>query len=233
MLPLIIPEGIQTAEHFDADTAPMTRRGQQLDAADFSRPFHMGAAAGTEVRARDPHQPHRTGQRLLAAVVQLFQLLCRRIEYLDGKILPHDGIGLPLDALQIVPVYGAVEIDGDEGLLPLHVHMKTHIVIAVIPMHEAGNDMLAGMILTVPHPPGPVRYTMYSHSCRQRPVRIENRAVLPLPGVQHMHAACIALRVLRLFFRNGAPVSRLAAALGIKALRGKGHLPKGCLRREL
>ena len=92
-------------------------------------------------------------------------------------------------------------------------------------MHQAGDNMLPGMILHQIKPARPVDPAMHHPADRKRPVRIMHHPVVRPPlHIKHLHSA-----VLRGLQRS--PVRRLSTALRIEArilqhnLKGTALLP--------
>ena len=71
---------------------------------------------------------------------------------LDGKILPDGAVGLRLQPLEVFCRDGAVKVH----LHSLLAHVKAHVVVAVLAVNEAGEDMLAGVLLHQVKPPTPI-----------------------------------------------------------------------------
>ena len=80
-------------------------------------------------------------------------------------ILEDDGIGLLLDLHQLFPAERTVEIDGHHLA-----HVEADVVIAIVPVHEAGHDVLTGVVPAVSHAARPVDHAVICLADRQRPV---------------------------------------------------------------
>ena len=169
----------------------------------------MGAAAGAAVRAGKGHQPHLPGNILFGAVDRLFQGCPLQKPDIDGVVLPDVGVGRGLDGGQVFRGDLVVEVDGHH-ILP---QVEAHIVAAVAGADDAADDVLAGMLLHMVKPPGPVDDAGDGFSHGQRPAApVQDDAVL-FPHVGHSGPAQRAL------------VGRLAAPLGIKGGAVQHHHP--------
>ena len=103
----------------------------------------MGGAAGADVHAGDRDDAHLALDLDFAAVGEIGQLLPGRIGNLHRKIGEYGLVGRSLDPGQFLPADGAVEIQG-HVLIP---QVEAHIAITEPGVHQAGDDVLAGMLL--------------------------------------------------------------------------------------
>ena len=125
----------------------------------------MGSTAGAEVSTTEVHDPDIAGEGLLRAVVDCLQLFRGRPDCGHATILEDDGIGLLLDQHQLLPAERTVEIDGH------HItHVEADVVVAIVAMHEAGHDVLTGVVPAVSHTARPVDHAVVRLTDRQCPV---------------------------------------------------------------
>ena len=125
----------------------------------------MGSAAGAEVGTTEVHDADISGEGLLRAVVDHLQLFRGRPDRAHTTILEDDGIGLLLDQHQLFPAERTVEIDGHHLA-----HVEADVVIAIVPVHEAGHDVLTGVVPAVSHAACPIDHAVICLADRQRPV---------------------------------------------------------------
>ena len=116
-----------------------------LDQADLSGAGNMGRAARTDVDAGDRHEPDALRKADLAAVFQLFQFLRGRIGCRNGKILPDDPVGSKLQ----VPDLFIIQLTGGVQRYGVLAQAEAHVLITVYRVQDAGQDMLAGMVLHI------------------------------------------------------------------------------------
>ena len=112
----------------------------------------MGAAAGAAVRSGEGHDADVPLQGLFAAVVDGVQLRTPVGLDIDGVVLIDILIGLGFDFQQFLPGDVGVEIDGHH----IRPHVETYIVAVAAAADQPGADVLAGVLLHVVEPPGPV-----------------------------------------------------------------------------
>ena len=112
----------------------------------------MGAAAGADVRARDGHDAHLPGDLFFAAVGQRRQLFGGGVGDEHRHILPDDAVGGKLCLPQ------ALGGDGDAGVHPHGVgaDMEAHVLRPEHLVQDAGEDVLAGVLLHLVEAPLPV-----------------------------------------------------------------------------
>ena len=82
--------------------------------------------------------------------------------------------------------------------------MKAGVVIAIAAVNNAGNDVLAGMLLHQVKPPVPIDAAFYHIAHRQRPVAQMDHRFSPLLHIQHLRTA------------EDTNVAGLSAAFGVK-----------------
>ena len=160
----------------------------------------MGAAAGADVEAGDLHDAHRPGQRPLGAVRHLGQLLRGRIPALDGQIGPHRAVGFDFDRSQVLRRDHAVKVNGD----PIRAHVETGVMVTIPAVDNAGNDMLAAVLLHPQEAAGIVDDALHRRAHLQGAAAQVHHRFTPLPGIQHGHAT------------KGSGIGGLSAALGVK-----------------
>ena len=161
----------------------------------------MRTTAGTDIRAGNRHDAHLPGQFLLAAVGDGFQCLCVRVCDLNRNVFPDPLVGLRLDGGQLFWRQHAGKIDSYK----ICAHVEADVFIAEAAVDNAGENVFAGVQL---------------HK-REAALIID----LPIDGlplgkrlfteVDDLTAAL--MRVGHADAGQEAGVTRLAAALGIKA----------------
>ena len=169
----------------------------------------MGAAAGAQVDVSELHEAYCTRQGLFTAVWEARQLVRLRIPDMRRKIGPDGLVRGTLQLLQGLLVHLAVKIDRHE----VRAEVEADVLIAEARVDEAGDEMLAGVLLHEVQPPRPV--DLARHVCTDRQSR---RA-----AVQHRLAAQERLRDVRA--AECARVAGLAAARGIKDCAVQLHEP--------
>ena len=194
------PECLGSAGHLHPGTAPEIHRAEQLHQADFPGGRHMGTAAGAAVKARNLHDPHRPGKLLLRPVGYLRQLFRTGIPAADGKVRPDRLVGLRLDFLQCLLRNHPVKIDGSH----IRTHVKSGVMVTVPPVDNAGDDVLAAVLLHPPEPGLPVDGSLHRLSRFQGGGTVVRHRLPPLMGIQHPDAA------------KDAGVSCLSAPLGVE-----------------
>ena len=175
--------------------------GENFDQPNFPGAAYVRPTTGADVRAGDGHDAHLTGQLLLAAVGDGLQRLGIRVCNFDRDVFPDPLVGLGLDGGQVLLRQHTGKINGHK----IRTHMKADVFIAEAAVHDAGENMLAGMQL---------------HE-REAALIID----LPIDGlplgkrlfteVDNLTAALV--RVGHADAGQKAGVARLAAALRIKA----------------
>ena len=175
--------------------------GQDLHQSDLAGMGHMGSAAGADIRAGESHDPHLAGKLFLAAIRNLPQLLRGRIPALYRAVQPYFFVDLLLHVSELLLGQLAGEVDGHH----IRAHVEAHIVVAIDPMHHAGHHMLTGVLLSQIKAPIPVddRFNLGAHLNGLLRI-MEHQAVL-FVGIHYLNAV------------EGAVISGLSAALGIKA----------------
>lgn len=141
----------------------------------------MGAAAGAHVRAGELCDAHGTLQRLFAAVGQSGQLLRRGIPDADGVVGPDVGVGAPLHLQRLLPGNGGVIVDSDH----VRAHVEAHVVAVECAAQQAGDDMLAGVLLHMVEAPRPVDVAADLRAYGQRPVAQVGDDTVLLAYIQH------------------------------------------------
>ena len=158
----------------------------------------MGPAAGADVRPREFDQTQRTCDHLFAAVVLRAGGFTFVIADLRLPIRPDGLVRQPLDLHQIVPVQRTGEVDRDQ----VAAHVEADVLPAVEPVHDAGDDVLAGVLLHQVEASVPVDLPVHSSVQRSRH-RVDDRAV-PLLHVEDLRPA------------ERAEITGLSAALGVE-----------------
>ena len=169
----------------------------------------MRSAAGAQVGLSELHQPHRTGQLLLAAVGQAFQVLRLRIPDLYREIRPDRFVRRALDLRKLFLRQFPAEIDSDD----LASHMKPDVFIAKARVDNAGNQMLARMLLRQVKAARPV------DAAEDLAARLQRR----IAQMYDLSAALVYLQHPRTGDR--AEVAGLSAALRIEDRPVKQDLP--------
>ena len=178
---LVIDQGEVLQPH----PLPEFLAGEDLDKAHLPRLEDMGAAAGAAVRPGKGDDAHFPGELLLAAVVQGRQLLRRGIGDLHRPVRPDSLIGQPLRLQSLLPGDPGVVVDGHR----LRPQVEAHIVAAEFFAQDAGDDVLAGVLLHVVKAAVPVDGPHHHCAGFQRAVTgVENHAV-SLMDIRHTHAA--------------------------------------------
>ena len=175
----------------------------------------MRAAAGADVGVFNRHNPHASGQRLLAAVGNLFQLFFGREGNSDFAVFPDDFVRLALDLPQIVFRQHAGKIDRHH----VGAHVKAHVVVAEAPVDNAGENMLAGVQLHQAQTPFPVDAALHLAARLQRLFAVMHNFAASLMRIRHADAG------------QTAGISRLTAALGVKCRPVQHHIKSVLSRR--
>ena len=139
----VIVQRVHAAHDREAHAAPVPFGREDLDQPDLAGARYVRRAAGAEVDALDLHQAHRARQLLLAAVVERRELLRGGIPGADRQVRAHGLVGQGLDPPELLLVQLAAEVDGHA----LGAHMEADVVVAVEPVRDAGEDVLAGVVL--------------------------------------------------------------------------------------
>ena len=139
----VIFQGAEAAYHGHTGAALVFHGIDQADDTHFTGQFYMGSAAGADIVSRNFHNANLTGQFFFAAVIQLVQFFFGWIGYHDRKVLHNCFIGLIFHLLKLLWCKCAVEIHGYQFLA----QMEADIIISEGAVHDAGNDMLAGVLL--------------------------------------------------------------------------------------
>ena len=149
---LRFPQGASAADDAEPDTALVVLRGEDLDLSHLSGGGGVGAAAGADVRARDGHDAHLPGDLFFAAVGQRRQLFGGGVGDEHRHILPDDAVGGKLCLPQ------ALGGDGDAGVHPHGVgaDVEAHVLRPEHLVQDAGEDVLAGVLLHLVEAPLPV-----------------------------------------------------------------------------
>ena len=205
--------GVHAAEGRDAHAAPVPLGGEDLDGAHLAGALHMGRAAGAAVDPRDLHDAHVLRQLQLAAVEEARQLLRLGEPGPDGQVGPDGLVGQALDAHELLPAQLAGVVHGHA----VGAHVEAHVVKAVLPVDEAGDDVLAGVVLHPAIALLPVHSAGKALPHGQGPVGIVEDAPLLFVHVQHPRLP------------DGAGVGRLAAALGEEGGPVQGDRPAALL----
>ena len=132
-----------------------------LNNAHFSGVFYMCAAASAHIPSRHLHNTYQTGQFLFASVLHGPEFFLSGIKNLHRDIGIDQLVGLVLQPFQFLRLNDAVKVH--RHLLGPHV--KAHIIVTKVSVHQAGQNMLPGVQLHVVIPPLPV----YDSLC-QRPL---------------------------------------------------------------
>ena len=138
--------GVHAAHDAQAHAAPVALAVEDLDDADLPGAGDMRRAAGAAVDPRDLHDAHLTAQLLLRAVVERGELRLAGDPCADGEIAAHGLVGAKLDLRELVRAQLPGEVDGHA----VGAHVEAHVVEAEAAMHEAGDDMLARVVLHAP-----------------------------------------------------------------------------------
>ena len=168
----------------------------------------MGAAAGTDIGTGDAHDAHLAFDLFLAAVGQCGQLLAGGVGDAHRHILPDNAVGGKFGLPQ------ALGGDGDAGVHPHRVgaDVEPDVLGPEHLVQDAGEDVLAGVLLHLVEPPGPVKGLLHfgagGGGFGQIIYGVPDDAALlvDVGDVQH--------RAVRK--GQGAPVGRLTAAFGVK-----------------
>ena len=149
---LRFPQGASAADDAEPDTALVVLRGEDLDLSHLSGGGGVGAAAGADVRTRDGHDAHLPGDLFFAAVGQRRQLFGGGVGDEHRHILPDDAVGGKFCLPQ------ALGGDGDAGVHPHGVgaDMEAHVLRPEHLVQDAGEDVLAGVLLHLVEAPLPV-----------------------------------------------------------------------------
>ena len=105
----------------------------------------MRRAAGADVNAGNGDNPDGAVNLLFAAVVKLLQNLCRRVFAGNAYIAPYHGICLLLQGQKILRRKNTTGIKRYRVVA----QTKADILIAPLPVKEAGEDVFSGMILHI------------------------------------------------------------------------------------
>ena len=166
-----VPERVEAGERPPSTEELETRPALELlgarhrDDPDCPGPRHMCAAAGRDVELLDFNQP----QDALA-----LRLLAKRHRggfsgvsesNRDGTVLPDDPVRFPLDARDLAGRDFPLEIDRRRDRAEVEAH-GSHLQQAV---ERGGQDMLAGVLLHVLEPPGPVDPPVHGAEAGARP----------------------------------------------------------------
>ena len=198
-----------------------------LGAQNFNQPHlpgggQMGAAAGAQVGPACVHQPHRPVQLLFAAVGQGGQLPGLGVPAPHRPVRPHGGVGGGLGGGQLLRRQGQAHIHPHGGAADV----KPHIVRPEHPVNGPAQNVLAGVLLHVVQPPGPVNPALHRAAHRQRRGGAVQNGALPHAGFGHGHVVQRAgVAGLAAAFRvEGGPVQlhRVPRFPG-----GAGHHPGG------
>ena len=168
----------------------------------------MGAAAGAGIRPRDLHDPNLARDLLFAPVGHPGQFLRGGVEHPHRHVLPDDLVCLQL---------GLAELVGGQGDAGVHPHrlgsdVKAHVLSPEEPVQRPREDVLAGVLLHLVEPPGPVDPGRHR---RPRPGRLGQR-VHRVPDDAVLFVDVRHGQGLAALQSQGAPVRRLAAPLGVK-----------------
>ena len=191
-------QGAAAAGQGNAGAAFVVHGAHHLDLADLAGALHVGAAAGAAVRPGNGDDAHRAVNGFFAAVGEGGQHLGGGVLGLHRQVGPDDAVGLGLGGGKPLGGDGQAGVQG--GLLLADV--EAHILTAEHPVQDAAEDVLAGVLLHTVQPVLHVQHALHGAAGLQG--RIGQVGDDPLPGlhVQHIGPA------------QGAPVGRLAAALG-------------------
>ena len=196
------------ADDAQAHAALIVFGGQDLDLAHRAGKGGVGAAAGTDIRPGDGHDPHLPLDLLFGAVGQGGQLLPGGVGDVHRHILPDDAVGGSLGRFQ--PLGG----DGDVRVHPhgIGADVEAHVLGPEHAVQDAGEDVLAGVLLHLVKAPCPVD-GLCCFGPGHRPggqgsdhVPDDTRLLVNIGDGQHRAVGK----------GQGAPVGRLAAALGVK-----------------
>ena len=169
------------AGHFHPGAAPEGDGGEQLHKTHFSGAGRVGAAAGAGIEAWHLHDPYRPGQGSLGAVDDGFQLFGSGNPAPDGQILPDSSIGGGFQFRQIFCRDHTVKVDGGG----FRAHVKAGVVVAVLGVDQAGNDVFTGMLLHPVEPGSVIDLSFHSFACSKGTVAEMDDGFSLLPGVQH------------------------------------------------
>ena len=174
---------------------------ENFDEANLAGIRHVCAAAGADVRAGDCHDAHLPGQLLFAAVGDGFESFGIRICNFDRNVLPDPFVGLGLDGGQVFLRQHTGKVDGHK----VRAHVEPDVFIAEAAVHDAGENMLAGMQLHQFEPPVIIDPALDALPLGKRLGAVVDDLAAAFMRVGHADAG------------QKAGVARLAAALGIKA----------------
>ena len=196
-----LPEG-----HSQPHTGLVVGVGDDLDQPDLAGAGKVGAAAGTAVAA-GLNQPHRTLQRLFAAVFGAGQCLGVGHPAAHRRVGPHGGVGQLRSGQRdagVHPHIGVADVEAD-------------ILGPKKPVQRAAQDMLAGMLLHRVQPGRPVQAAGHLGALGQRGIGRVGHGLAVCGYRQHPGTAQ----------RTG--VAGLAAALGEKgrAVQHNGKAARG------
>jgi hypothetical protein len=207
-------ERTPAAEQLEAGLLLFRAHAHDLDEADLARRREMRAAAGARIDAFDLDDADLAFVVLLAAVVHCLELIRRRQKGAHRHIGTNGCIGTALHVEGIFCREHAVEVDLDALLS----HMEADVVVAEKLVHDARDDMLAGMCLHVVAAPGPVERAVYLRADRKRYIAEVHDTFFAAILCLARHGLCdmCDYRILALTERERAAVSRLAATRGIE-----------------
>ena len=170
----------------------------------------MCATAGAEVHAVNPYYANLAIVVLLATVVHRCKLGRRGKKGLDAHVLANGRVGAPLNVEHVIVCKETVEVDLDAALS----HVKANVVVAKEGMHDARDNVLAGVRLHVVSPPGPVQRPVDAGTNGKRDVCEVNDLARAITGYRFAHMGNEA--VFACANAQCAPITRLSAACGIK-----------------
>ena len=196
------------ADDAQAHAALIVFGGQDLDLAHRAGKGGVGAAAGTDIRPGDGHDPHLPLDLLFGAVGQDGQLLPGGVGDVHRYILPDDAVGGSLGRFQ--PLGG----DGDVRVHPhgIGADVEAHVLGPEHLVQDAGKDVLAGVLLHFVKAPFPVD-AAGNGSAGNSAFRQSVHAV-PEDAVMLVHIGHIQRGAVRQ--GQGAPVGRLTAAFRVE-----------------
>ena len=182
--PAQVLEGTAAAHQLDAHPIPEFLHGQQLDQPHLGGIIYMGAAAGAAVRPGELHNPHLTGEGLLAPVADVLQLLgggvCNFYRLVN---LPEVPVGGLLQRGELLFGEGAVEVDGDH----LRPQVEAYILAAPEIVGQPGDDVLPRVLLHQVEPPVPVDDPGDLCSRLQGVAAGVDNLPVPAVDLQHLH----------------------------------------------
>ena len=196
------------ADDAQPDAALVVLGGEDLDLPHLPGGGGVGAAAGADVGSGDGHDPHLPGDLLFAPIGQRGKLFGRGIGDDHRHILPDDPVGGKFRLPQ--PLGG----DGNAGVHPdgLGADVEADVLRAEHRMQDAGEDVLAGVLLHLVEPRFPVDRAGHGRADRgsfgQGVYGVPEDAVV-LVDVQNVQHGAVRKG-------QGAPIGRLAAAFGVK-----------------